>query len=130
MILIFLPQIFRKNFPESLINNVKLTAIALAISDSKKRNYRITSIKRRGRLLNFSIFRGGGGGGVYSRGAFIKFWRFSSHIKLKKPTKFLKVYNISSFSSSFSSSIRLCPHPKVQTGYNHIFSREITECFE
>ena len=30
-------------------------------------NTRITSIKRRGRLLNFSIFRGGG---VYSKRAF------------------------------------------------------------
>ena len=39
---------------------------------NKKERYRITSIKRRERLLNFSIFRGGGGGGggVYSRGAF------------------------------------------------------------
>ena len=35
-----------------------------------KSTYRITSIKRPGRLLNFSIFRGGGG--VYSRGRLIE----------------------------------------------------------
>ena len=62
------------------------------------------------------------------RGAFIKFYQFSSHIKLKKPTKFLKCYNISSSSSSFSSSIRLneeaastMSSPKAQTCINMFF---------
>ena len=73
-------------------------------------------------------------------GAFIKFLggrlfeRAFSHIKIKKPYKILKVYNISSSSSSFSSSISLneeklrqCPHQKAQTDCRAKFHHRL--CF-
>ena len=40
----------------------RLNISEISGTDSQIDRYRITSIKRRGRLLNFSIFRGGGGG--------------------------------------------------------------------
>ena len=60
----------------------------LLFAEKRETMIRITVLLRlnaAGRLLNFSIFRGGGGG------AFIKFWRFSSHKKLKKTYKILKI---------------------------------------
>ena len=61
---------------------------SFCIKKKKKNYYRITSNKRRGRLLNFSIFRGRLFEGAFNRGGAYKILAIFFSYKIKKPTKF------------------------------------------